>query len=166
MWEADERPEPRSLGLLPSGPAPVGEWLVHRQPPTLISAKRDENESGGQARSTAGSWLARSSCARPLEKRRNGGEGFVALLEHAGKEIEAVRHALANEVLDRFAPGRAQLLREGAVVIDKRIGRARGDERGRIVPQVGSRRARVRMRPVLAVHEISAPDEPDKGGII
>src|SRR6516164_1562924 len=32
-WEADERPEPRSLGLLPSGPDPVGEWLVHRQPP-------------------------------------------------------------------------------------------------------------------------------------
>jgi NAD+ diphosphatase len=31
--EADERPEPRSLGLLPSGPDPVGEWLVHRQPP-------------------------------------------------------------------------------------------------------------------------------------
>ena len=28
-----ERPEPRSLGLLPSGPDPVGEWLVHRQPP-------------------------------------------------------------------------------------------------------------------------------------
>ena len=74
---------------------------------------------------------APSSCARSLEKRRDGREGFVALLEHAGKEIEAVRHALANEVLDRFAPGRAQLLREGAVVVDKRIGRASGDERGR-----------------------------------
>jgi len=24
---------PRSLGLLPSGPDPVGEWLVHHQPP-------------------------------------------------------------------------------------------------------------------------------------
>ena len=32
-WEADERPEPCSLGLLPSGSDPVGEWLVHRQPP-------------------------------------------------------------------------------------------------------------------------------------
>src|SRR5262245_22518928 len=32
-WEADERPDPCSLGLLPSGPDPVGEWLVHRQPP-------------------------------------------------------------------------------------------------------------------------------------
>src|SRR6266542_1777685 len=30
-WEADERPEPRSLGLLPSGPDPVGEWLVNRR---------------------------------------------------------------------------------------------------------------------------------------
>lgn len=24
---------PGSLGLLPSGPDPVGEWLVHHQPP-------------------------------------------------------------------------------------------------------------------------------------
>src|SRR6185437_8582972 len=32
-WEADERPDPCSLGLLPSGPDPVGEWLVHCQPP-------------------------------------------------------------------------------------------------------------------------------------
>ena len=29
---------PVSLGLLPSGPDPVGEWLVHRQPPVPISA--------------------------------------------------------------------------------------------------------------------------------
>jgi diadenosine tetraphosphate (Ap4A) HIT family hydrolase len=27
------RPVPGSLGLLPSGPDPVGEWLVHHQPP-------------------------------------------------------------------------------------------------------------------------------------
>src|SRR5437899_2969947 len=52
-WEADERPEPRSLGLLPSGPDPVGEWLVHCQPPVPISAQRNENASGGGARSTA-----------------------------------------------------------------------------------------------------------------
>src|SRR5215470_6692801 len=52
-WEADERPEPRSLGLLPSGPDPVGEWLVHRQPPVPISAQRNENASGGEAWSTA-----------------------------------------------------------------------------------------------------------------
>lgn len=32
-WEAGQRPDPGSLGLLPSGPDPVGEWLVHRQPP-------------------------------------------------------------------------------------------------------------------------------------
>src|SRR5438874_4284737 len=51
--EADERPEPRSLGLLPSGPDPVGEWLVHRQPPACISAERNENASGGEAWSTA-----------------------------------------------------------------------------------------------------------------
>src|SRR5690242_3887930 len=44
-WEADERPEPRSLGLLPSGPDPVGEWLVHRQPPvTYIGRGRAESK--------------------------------------------------------------------------------------------------------------------------
>src|SRR5262249_9034473 len=52
-WEADERPDPRSLGLLPPGPARVGEWLVHRHPPAPISAQRNENASGGEARSTA-----------------------------------------------------------------------------------------------------------------
>ncbi len=25
-----------SLGLLPSGPDPVGEWLVHHQPPDRV----------------------------------------------------------------------------------------------------------------------------------
>ena len=48
-WEADERPEPRSLGLLPSGPDPVGEWLVHRQPPGPISAA-----GGGKASQPGG----------------------------------------------------------------------------------------------------------------
>jgi hypothetical protein len=33
-------PNRSSLGLLPSGPDPVGEWLVHRQPPDPISAER------------------------------------------------------------------------------------------------------------------------------
>src|SRR5882672_7522871 len=79
-WEADERPEPRSLGLLPSGPDPVGEWLVHRQPPGPISAERNENASRRRARSTVAS--TRSDHARALEKFRNGGEGFVPLLEH------------------------------------------------------------------------------------
>jgi hypothetical protein len=44
-WEADERPKPRSLGLLPSGSDPVGEWLVHRQPPGLyIGRGRGESK--------------------------------------------------------------------------------------------------------------------------
>src|SRR5215831_16609926 len=47
-WEADERPEPRSLGLLPSGPDPVGEWLVHRQPPaTYIGPIKRESKQPG-----------------------------------------------------------------------------------------------------------------------
>src|SRR5262249_19805249 len=166
-WEADERPEPRSLGLLPSGPDPVGEWLVPRQPPASISAQRNGNASGRQPQSTAGflPW-APSSCACLLEKRPGGAQGFAALLVHAGEEIEAVPHAFANEVLDLSDPCRAQFLREGAVVVDKRVGRASGDERGRIFAQVGPRGARVRVRPVLAVDEIGAADEPDEGGII
>src|SRR5436190_10998760 len=41
-------PNRSSLGLLPSGPDPVGEWLVHRQPPAFISAERSANASGGR----------------------------------------------------------------------------------------------------------------------
>src|SRR5258705_768237 len=38
VWRLDggrltSDPNRSSLGLLPSGPDPVGEWLVHRQPP-------------------------------------------------------------------------------------------------------------------------------------
>jgi hypothetical protein len=57
-------------------------------------------------------------------------------------------------VLDRFASRRTQFLREGAVVINKRVGCAGGDERGRIFAQVGSCGARVWVRPVLTVDEI------------
>ena len=39
-------PNRSSLGLLPSGPDPVGEWLVHRQPPGLYIGP---NEAGKQA---------------------------------------------------------------------------------------------------------------------
>src|SRR5262245_32560274 len=97
-WEADERPEPRSLGLLPSGPDPVGEWLVHRHPPAPISTQPRQNASGRRPRSTRAidggfpvPGAARSGRAGPPEKRRQGDEGLAALLEHVGKEIEAVR---------------------------------------------------------------------------
>ena len=36
-WEADKRPASGSLGLLPSGPDPVGEGHVRRQPPAALS---------------------------------------------------------------------------------------------------------------------------------
>ena len=39
----DERPASGSLGLLPSGPDPVGEGYVHRQPPGLIMERRAAN---------------------------------------------------------------------------------------------------------------------------
>src|SRR5262249_30345452 len=59
-WEADERPEPRSLGLLPSGPDPVGEWLVHRQPPpTYIGPIKRESKQRG---SVSASFSPKESC--------------------------------------------------------------------------------------------------------
>src|SRR5437899_5749063 len=37
-----------SLGLLPSGPDPVGEWLVHRQSPApYLGPKQPESKRGG-----------------------------------------------------------------------------------------------------------------------
>jgi hypothetical protein len=37
-----------SLGLLPSGPDPVGEWLVHRQSPgPYLGPKAPESKLGG-----------------------------------------------------------------------------------------------------------------------
>src|SRR5262249_15515702 len=108
-WEADERPEPRSLGLLPSGPDPVGEWLVPPHPPPPPLDRRHPTRMHAPATRAPPPVLpsAPSSCACLLEKLCDGREGLVALLEHAGKEIEAVRHALANEVLDLSAPCRA-----------------------------------------------------------
>src|SRR4029079_5829257 len=52
-WEADERPEPRPLGLLPSGPDPVGEWPVHRQPPGVYirPINRESKQRGGASAS-------------------------------------------------------------------------------------------------------------------
>src|SRR5215469_18836528 len=38
-----------SLGLLPSGSDPVGEWFVHRQPPGVISAAAAQKASRGPA---------------------------------------------------------------------------------------------------------------------
>ena len=69
-------PNRSSLGLLPSGPDPVGEWLVHRQPPVSISAERGGNASAAidigpdrSGKSTAWTrsrmWqLASATCAR------------------------------------------------------------------------------------------------------
>src|SRR5580692_11035798 len=60
-WEADERPEPRSLGLLPSGPDPVGEWLVHRQPPGDYIG-RGGGESKHRRAFACGQWTHTVEC--------------------------------------------------------------------------------------------------------
>ena len=46
------RPETGSLGLLPSGPDPVGEWLVHRQPPGAYIGQMGMGCKGGAFRSS------------------------------------------------------------------------------------------------------------------
>src|SRR5690606_39883123 len=44
-----------SLGLLPSGPDPVGEWLVHHQPPTLhIVNCEAKSKEGATQKASAG----------------------------------------------------------------------------------------------------------------
>src|SRR5262245_18073310 len=40
-------PNRSSLGLLPSGPDPVGEWLVHRQPPALYIGRHSHKGKDG-----------------------------------------------------------------------------------------------------------------------
>jgi len=40
-------PNRSSLGLLPSGPDPVGEWLVHRQPPALYIGRHSRKGKDG-----------------------------------------------------------------------------------------------------------------------
>src|SRR5262249_24490374 len=40
-------PNRSSLGLLPSGPDPVGEWLVHRQPPRLYIGRNGRQDKDG-----------------------------------------------------------------------------------------------------------------------
>jgi len=44
---------PCSLGLLPSGPDPVGEWNVHRQPPAGYLANARGRRKGREARRRA-----------------------------------------------------------------------------------------------------------------
>src|SRR5262249_61659127 len=61
--EAQGRADLRLYCLLPSDPPQVGERLVHRQPPAPISAQRNENASGAEARSTA-----RLELSAPLAK--------------------------------------------------------------------------------------------------
>lgn len=68
---------PVSLGLLPSGPDPVGEWCVHRQPPSIYLDRPGEFRNRLECSSRA---AAGTSCARlhgigngvdPWDKKRS-----------------------------------------------------------------------------------------------
>src|SRR5215813_11015152 len=58
-------PNRSSLGLLPSGPDPVGEWLVHRQPPApyIGGTERECKRHWGFPASCSG--VMKSSATRP-----------------------------------------------------------------------------------------------------
>src|SRR5258708_21325512 len=56
-----------SLGLLPSGPDPVGEWLVHPQsPPPHFGPKGRANKPGRAPEPPSSSWPSLSPASPPL----------------------------------------------------------------------------------------------------
>ena len=57
-------PSRSSLGLLPSGPDPVGEWLVHRQPPGLYIGRTKQRMQAPPCR-------RRASFPRPIIRHGN-----------------------------------------------------------------------------------------------
>src|SRR5205809_7060803 len=65
-----------SLGLLPSGPDPVGEWLVHRQSPgPYLGPTRDEGKWGetlleSMGNDRLGGFGQPRGAGRPAERRR------------------------------------------------------------------------------------------------
>src|SRR6478672_6555280 len=64
-----------SLGLLPSGPDPVGEWLVHRQSPApYLGPKGPESKRGNRL-----SYPAKAGYPINSDPSRWGGPG---VLEH------------------------------------------------------------------------------------
>src|SRR5262245_3655626 len=64
-WEADKRPASGSLGLLPSGPDPVGEGHVRRQPPAELSYECPPDINPGAMVRQAGHGM-RCTAARPV----------------------------------------------------------------------------------------------------
>jgi hypothetical protein len=70
LWQGYEvggwtETRPVSLGLLPSGPDPVGEWCVHRQPPSIYLDRPGEFRNLLECSSQA---AAGKSGARPHGK--------------------------------------------------------------------------------------------------
>jgi len=102
-WEADERPEPRSLGLLPSGPDPVGEWLVHRQPPAAYIGRR----RGESKRSRLRGFRPLDGCAERIVYRQLFPAGLTAFdpMDEATLAVRPTRQHLAaqQEARDLYA---------------------------------------------------------------
>src|SRR5947209_15551598 len=62
---------PVSLGLLPSGPDPVGEWCVHRQPPgPYLAHDGGERKAGDRLGKAAAELLSCSLFASCISRRR------------------------------------------------------------------------------------------------
>src|SRR6476620_7097959 len=74
-----------SLGLLPSGPDPVGEWLVHRQSPGPYLGPKGSESKRGLCRHTPPTGLA---CGEPDDKLQRGIQYAAASqLHHEGPGI-------------------------------------------------------------------------------
>src|SRR5258705_3553974 len=85
VWRLDggrltSDPNRSSLGLLPSGPDPVGEWLVHRQPPPPY------------IRGTGGGWKGPPfSPGTPGPPGAAAGNAFIPARGDSGPRLTPVR---------------------------------------------------------------------------
>ena len=159
-WEADERPEPGSLGLLPSGPDPVGEWFVHRQPPAPISAVPRAKASRGLQNEGCKTSAERSPADRqrdamPMISDPSAGWALDPQLERdtvAVGDLPLCRVLLINDANypwlllvprrpDVVRDHRSRMNRAGATDGRDRAGRARaqGDHRLRQAQHRGAR---------------------------
>ena len=125
-------PNRSSLGLLPSGPDPVGEWLVHRQPPgpyigpTQPESKRTERRYASCPRGLVpfSSRMADSAWSLHPQLERDSVAVGELSLSHVRAMNDASypwlilvpRHAGAVEIIDLDSEQQADLMDEIALL--------------------------------------------------
>src|SRR5258707_451308 len=92
-------PIPTSLGLLPSGPDPVGEWLAHRQSPgSYLGPKGPESKRDGPALTAL---------------VREHGKALVAVMPGLVPGIHVLPSMIAKQDVDSRGPSPPRLRRAG-----------------------------------------------------